>query len=185
LRPKSGLVKSYQSPIVSRARKILKERPSQHSFGVVRICQEDDVRGLLLVIGLVLPYTVFSLSSCATQEEMKPSATPVAKAPETKAPVAEAKVPSEKAPEVKAKPIKAKGDVGLLDLEKNYMIVVTKEGKLITVDFTDKTKVTKINPTPSKMEDIGLGSSATVEYQAKDDKKIVTKIEYKAAKGGE
>jgi hypothetical protein len=140
------------------------------------------MRGLLLVTGLALPYIVFSLSSCAMQEEMKPSPTPVAKPP-----IVEAKkaAPPEKAPEVKVKPIKARGDVGLLDLEKNYMIVVTKEGKLITVDFTDKTKVTKISPKPSKMEDIGLGSSATVEYQTKGAKNIVTKIEYKAAKGGE
>ncbi|TAJ92681.1 hypothetical protein EPO44_14170 [bacterium] len=75
--------------------------------------------------------------------------------------------------------------MGLLDLDKNYMILVTKEGKLITADFSDKTKVTKIVPTPSKMEDIGLGSSATVEYQSNGEKKVLTNLEYKAAKGGE
>ena len=77
------------------------------------------------------------------------------------------------------------GDVGLLDMEKNYMILVTKEGKLVTLDFTQKTKVTQITPTETKMEDIGLGSSATVEYETKGDKHIATVIEYKAAKGGE
>src|SRR5204863_5496256 len=45
----------------------------------------------------------------------------------------------EKKAEAKAE--KAKGDVGLLDAEKNYMILVTKEGKLITLDFDQKTKV--------------------------------------------
>jgi len=137
------------------------------------------MRSLLLATGFILVYMLFALSSCAVQEEMAPPAKPD--------PMVEAKkaLPPEKAPEVKVKPIKAKGDVGLLDLEKNYMILVTKEGKLITVDFTDKTKVTKIVPASSKMEDIGLGSSASVEYQTKGEKKIVTKIEYKAAKGGE
>ncbi len=138
------------------------------------------MKSLLSIMGIVLLYMVFALSSCAVQEEKmaKPAApTPIVEA--KKAP------PPEKVPEVKVKPIKAKGDIGLLDLEKNYMILVTKEGKLITVDFTDKTKVTKIVPTPSKMEDIGLGSSATVEYQTKGANKIITKIEYKGAKGGD
>ena len=137
------------------------------------------MKSLLSITGLVLLYIVFALSSCAVQEEMAPPAKPP--------PVVEAKKapPPEKAPEVKVKPIKAKGDVGLLDLEKNYMILVTKEGKLITVDFTDKTKVTKVTPTPSKMEDIGLGSTATAEYETKGEKKIITKVEYKAAAGGD
>ncbi len=138
------------------------------------------MRSLLAITGIVLLYMVFALSSCAVEQQM---ATPVKPAPA----MAEAKKapPPEKVAEVKVKPIKAKGDVGLLDLEKNYMILVTKEGKLITADFSDKTKVTKIIPTPSKMEDIGLGSSATVEYEGKGEKKIVTKVEYKGAKGGE
>ena len=42
--------------------------------------------------------------------------------------------------EEKKKAEKVSGDVGLLDLEKNYMILVTKEGKLITLDFNQKTK---------------------------------------------
>lgn len=137
------------------------------------------MKSLISITGIVLLYMVFALSSCAVQEEMAPPAKPPAIVEAKKAP------PPEKAPEVKVKPIKAKGDVGLLDLEKNYMILVTKEGQLITADFSDKTKVTKIVPTDSKMEDIGLGSSASVEYQTKGDKKIVTKIEYKAAKGGD
>jgi hypothetical protein len=127
-----------------------------------------------------------ALSSCAVQEEKAAAPAKPAAVAEAKAPAAETKAPAaEKAPEAKAKPIKAKGDVGLLDLEKNYMILVTKEGKLITLDFGAKTKVTQITPTETKMEDIGLGSSATVEYQTKDDKNTATVIEYKAAKGGE
>ncbi|MBI2088014.1 MAG: hypothetical protein HYT78_04635 [Deltaproteobacteria bacterium] len=85
----------------------------------------------------------------------------------------------------KKKAEKAKGDVGLLDLEKNYMILVTKEGKLITLDFDEKSKVTMLEPKGAKMSDVGLGSSAEVEYQSKDDKKVVTKMEFRAAKGGE
>ena len=74
-----------------------------------------------------------------------------------------------KAEEKKAEPAKAKaekvsGDIGLLDTEKNYMIVVTKEGKLITLDFNAKTKATEIQETKVKMADVGLGSSANVEY---------------------
>jgi len=135
------------------------------------------MKSLFSVTALTLIYMIFSLSSCAVQDEMVPAPAP--------APAVVAKAPPAKAPEAKAKPIKAKGDVGLLDLEKNYMILVTKEGKLITVDFDAKAKVTKIEPTNSKMEEIGLGSSASAEYQTKGDKKLITKIEYKAAKGGD
>jgi len=135
------------------------------------------MKSLFSVTALTLIYMIFSLSSCAVQEDMAPSPAP--------APAVVAKAPPAKAPEAKAKPIKARGDVGLLDVEKNYMILVTKEGKLITVDFNEKSKVTRINPANSKMEEIGLGSSASVEYQSKGDKKIITKIEYKAAKGGD
>src|SRR5919112_3563217 len=67
----------------------------------------------------------------------------------------------------KAKAEKVSGDIGLLDTEKNYMIVVTKEGKLVTVDFNQKTKVTELKEKPTKMSDIGLGSAAAVEYTKK------------------
>ena len=75
------------------------------------------------------------------------------------------------------------GDVGLLDLEKNYMILVTKEGKLVTVDFDAKTKATQIDPTPAKIADVGLGSSAVVVYEQAGDKSVATSLEFKAAKG--
>src|SRR2546430_8566837 len=84
---------------------------------------------------------------------------------------------AEKAGE-KAKAQKVSGDIGLLDTEKNYMIVVTKDGKLVTIDYTQKTKVTELKETPAKMSDIGLGSAATVEYTQKGDKNFLSKIEF-------
>ena len=53
----------------------------------------------------------------------------------------------------KAKAEKVSGDIGLLDTEKNYMIVVTKDGKLVTVDYNQKTKVTELKEKPAKMSD--------------------------------
>jgi hypothetical protein len=85
----------------------------------------------------------------------------------------------------KAKAEKVSGDIGLLDTEKNYMIVVTKDGKLVTVDFNQKTKVTALKPSAAKMSDIGLGSAASVQYTKKGDKNYLTAIEYIAKKGGE
>jgi len=58
---------------------------------------------------------------------------------------------------------KVAGDIGLLDTEKNYMIVVTRKDKLVTLDFNTKTKVTEIKETKVKMTS-RLGSSASIEY---------------------
>jgi hypothetical protein len=82
----------------------------------------------------------------------------------------------------KAKAEKVSGDIGLLDTEKNYMIVVTKEGKLVTLDYTQKTKVVELKETTVKMSDVGLGSSATVEYTTKGEKNFLTKMQFIAAK---
>ena len=120
-----------------------------------------------------------ALSSCSTQEEMPAKPAPAAPAP---AAPAEAKAPAEKAPE-KAKATKVAGDIGLLDTEKNYLILVTKEGKLVTVDFDPKTKATQIDPTPAKIADVGLGSSAVVVYEKSGEKNIATSLEYTPAKG--
>lgn len=87
--------------------------------------------------------------------------------------------------EEKKKAEKAAGDVGLLDLEKNYMILVTKEGKLITLDFDKKTKVTVLKEEKAKMGDIGLGSSASIVYTGKGDKNTLTSVEFLPAKGGD
>ena len=83
----------------------------------------------------------------------------------------------------KAKAEKVSGDIGLLDTEKNYMIVVTKDGKLVTIDYTQKTKVTELKEKPAKMSDIGLGSAAVAEYTQKGDKNFLSKIEFTPAKG--
>jgi hypothetical protein len=88
-------------------------------------------------------------------------------------------------PAEKAKAEKVSGDIGLLDTEKNYMIVVTKEGKLVTLDYDQKTKITELKETPVKMGDIGLGASAVVEYTKKGDKNVLGKIEFSPAKGGD
>ena len=91
---------------------------------------------------------------------------------------------SEKAaPAEKAKAQKVSGDIGLLDTEKNYMIVVTKEGKLVTLDFDQKTKVTELKESQVKMAEIGLGASANVEYAVKGEKNFLNKIEFTPAKG--
>lgn len=85
----------------------------------------------------------------------------------------------------KAKAQKVSGDIGLLDTDKNYMIVVTKEGKLITLDFNQKTKVTELKESQVKMGDIGLGASAVVEYTVKGEKNMLSKVEFTPAKGGD
>ena len=102
--------------------------------------------------------------------------------------VAQEEKKAEKKAEEKAEPAKAKaekvsGDIGLLDTEKNYMIVVTKEGKLVTLDFNSKTKATEIKETKVKMGDVGLGSSAVVEYTTKGEKNFLSKMEFTPAKG--
>jgi hypothetical protein len=83
----------------------------------------------------------------------------------------------------KTKSEKVSGDIGLLDTEKNYMIVVTKDGKLITLDYNNKTKAQEIKETKVKMGDVGLGSSANVEYVTKGEKNFLTKMEFRPAKG--
>jgi hypothetical protein len=140
------------------------------------------MKSILSITGAVYVAMIFALSSCAVQDEMP--AKPAAPAPAAKAPAAPPAKAEAKAP-AKAKVEKAGGDIGLLDTEKNYLILVTKEGKLVTLDFDSKTKVTKITPTPGKMADIGLGSSATVTYEKVKDKNVATKLDYRPAKGGD
>jgi hypothetical protein len=148
------------------------------------------MKSFVLMTRIVFLSMVLALSSCAVQDDktVKPTAppapAPAAKA-EAKAPPAEKaveKASAEKAPE-KAKATKVAGDVGLLDVEKNYLILVTKEGKLITVDFDSKTQATQVDPTPAKIADVGLGSSAVVVYEQAGDKSVATSLEFKAAKG--
>ena len=87
------------------------------------------MKNIFPITGLAAVSLMFAMSACSTQEEMAPKPAP--------APASAAKAPSEptataKAP-AKSKVEKARGDVGLLDTDKNYMILVTKEGKLITL----------------------------------------------------
>jgi PBP1b-binding outer membrane lipoprotein LpoB len=126
--------------------------------------------------------SLFVLASCVTQEEMAPKPTP-APAPAAKS---ESKAPAEKAAETapeKAKATKLAGDIGLLDTEKNYLIIVTKEGKLVTVDFDTKFQPTQREFVPAKIADIGLGSSAVVQYTKEGEKNLATNVEYLPAKG--
>jgi hypothetical protein len=160
------------------------------------------MKTLYAVVALAVVYAIFGLSSCSSQQEASapsgrnaPSSRDQAeKAPPAKAEAkaetkaqksveAKAETKGETKGEEKAKAEKAKGDVGLLDTDKNYMILVTKEGKLITLDFDQKTKATMLEEKPAKMSDVGLGSAADVEYVTQGDKKIVTKMEFKPAKG--
>lgn len=141
------------------------------------------MKSLLLATGVAAISAMFALSACSTQEEMapKPAPKPAAPAPAPK-PEPEAKAPAEKTDE-KAKATKLAGDVGLLDTEKNYMILVTKEGKLVTIDFDPKFEPTQREPVNAKIADIGLGSSAVVQYTKEGDKIIATAIEFVPAKG--
>ena len=126
---------------------------------------------------------ILMVSACSTQEEMAskpaPKPAPAAPAPSAKA---ETKAPVEKSAE-KAKATKLAGDVGLLDTEKNYMILVTKDGKLLTLDFDPKFQPVEKTPHPAKMADVGLGSSAVVQYTKQGDKNVATSVEYLPAKG--
>ena len=130
---------------------------------------------LAMITNGVLLLGLFALASCAVEDKM-PATPPAAKAPAAPPAKAEAKAPA------KAKVEKAGGDIGLLDTEKNYLILVTKEGKLVTLDFDQKTKVTKFTPAASKMADIGLGNSATVTYTKQGNKNIASGVEYKTKK---
>ena len=127
------------------------------------------------------------LASCSTQEERvdKPTTTPAAPATKSAEAKTEAGAKAEGKAEAKVKAEKANGDIGLIDTEKNCLILVTKEGKLVTLDFDQKTKVTEVTPTPAKIADVGLGSSAAVTYTKQKDKNIATGVEFKAAKGGD
>ena len=156
------------------------------------------MKNLVTVSGLVLLAASLGIAACSTQDEMvaKPAAKPAAPAPaataktEAKADAkaeakGDAKAPAkdEAKSEAKAAATKLAGDVGLLDTEKNYMIVVTKEGKLVTVDYDAKFQPTQRDFKPAKVADIGLGSAATVLYTKEGDKNIASSVEFVPAKG--
>ena len=107
-----------------------------------------------VITNIVVASGLLALAACSTQESKPAPAT--APAPAPAAAPAEAKAPPEKAPE-KAKATKLAGDVGLLDTEKNYLIIVSKEGKLVTIDFDPKFQPTQRAFVNAKISDIGLG----------------------------
>jgi len=146
------------------------------------------MKSLFSMTAIIFALTLFALSSCSTEDNKTatapaPTAAPAAPAKaEAKAPAPEKAASAEKG-EAKAKATKLAGDVGLLDTEKNYMILVTKEGKLVTIDFDPKMTAMQKTQEDSKIADIGLGASAVVQYQKAGDKLEATKIEYTPAKG--
>jgi hypothetical protein len=133
-----------------------------------------------VVGGLAILLAAFLVLPVVAQEEKKADDAKKSGEPAKAKAGGEAKAEGEPA---KAKAEKIAGDIGLLDTEKNYMIVVTKEGKLITLDFNSKTKATEIKETKVKMGEVGLGSSANVEYVTKGEKNFLTKMEFVPAKG--
>ena len=144
------------------------------------------MKSLLSISGVAAFSMMFALAACSTQEEMAPKPKPApAPAPAAKAETkAEAKTDAKSETDgEKAKATKLAGDVGLLDTEKNYMILVTKEGKLVSIDFDPKFQPTQREPVAAKVADIGLGSSAVVQYTKEGEKSIATNIEYVPAKG--
>jgi hypothetical protein len=132
--------------------------------GYRHIGEEERMKLQLIIVGGLTMLLAVAFASPAITQEKK----------------AEKAEPAEK-----AKAQKVSGDIGLLDTEKNYMIVVTKDGKLVTIDYTQKTKVTELKEKPAKMSDIGLGSAAVAEYTVKGDKNFLSKIEFTPAKGGD
>jgi hypothetical protein len=145
------------------------------------------MKSVFPVTGVTAGAMLLALASCSTQEEKvtKPSASPAPPATKAAAAKTDNGAKTEAKAEAKVKTEKATGDIGLIDTEKNYLILVTKEGKLVTLDFDQKTKVTQVTPTPAKIADVGLGSSATVTYTKQKDKNIASGVEFKAAKGGD
>jgi hypothetical protein len=72
----------------------------------------------------------------------------------------------------------AAGEVVLIDSNKSYLILVTKEGKLLTFDFSPKTKVTDSTGMPKyNIESINPGEAAKLMYRTEGSKNLVTEIE--------
>jgi hypothetical protein len=144
------------------------------------------MKNLASVSGVALLAMSLGFIACSTQEEMAPKPAPKPAAPAPAAPAkteAKAEAKAEAKGEAKAAATKLAGDVGLLDTEKNYMIIVTKEGKLVTVDYDAKFQPTQREFNNAKVADIGLGSAATVLYTKDGDKNLATSIEFIPAKG--
>jgi major membrane immunogen (membrane-anchored lipoprotein) len=140
------------------------------------------MKNALRLSGMAVISAALMFAACSSQEEMAPKPAPAPAPVPAPAAKAEAKAPAEKS-ETKAKATKIAGDIGLLDTEKNYLIVVTKDGKLVTIDFDPKFQPTELKPEPAKVADIGLGSQAVVQYTKQGEKNVATSVEYRPAKG--
>jgi hypothetical protein len=74
------------------------------------------------------------------------------------------------------------GKIEFLDAKKNYVILIDKEGKLFTFDFTRSMTATELLPAGTRqvpVHQIPRGSSADVRYRMAGDNKVLTKIEFK------
>jgi hypothetical protein len=66
----------------------------------------------------------------------------------------------------------------LIDHEKNYLILVTKDGKLLTLDFSRKTKVTDSSGMGKySIESINPGEAAKLMYRSGSSRNFITEIE--------
>ena len=78
----------------------------------------------------------------------------------------------------KKRPSRGAGSVGLVDTEKNYLIIVTSKGKLIEAHFNNKTKVTKLVPQKSKISAIRLRARASITYSKMGGKNVLRSIKF-------
>lgn len=70
------------------------------------------------------------------------------------------------------------GEVMLIDPNKHYLILITKEGKLLTLDFSPKTKVTdSTGGAKYNVESINPGEAAKLMYRIEGSRNFVTEIE--------
>jgi Skp family chaperone for outer membrane proteins len=77
---------------------------------------------------------------------------------------------------------KIQGDIGLVDVEKNQLILVTKEGELVTLYFPRElaaTQLTSSGPRNVAMNALGIRSSVSIEYRTEGLKNLITKIEFR------
>ncbi|HEY2990616.1 MAG TPA: hypothetical protein VGL11_23070 [Candidatus Binatia bacterium] len=74
------------------------------------------------------------------------------------------------------------GDIGLVDTEKNYLVLVTKEGTLVPFDFARELTATQLTSSGSRkvgMNALGIRSSVSIEYRTAGPKNLITKIEFR------
>lgn len=74
--------------------------------------------------------------------------------------------------------IRVEGDVGAVNEQENTIILVTKEGRLVTVNVNFATKIQAFKAAKGNFVDIDLGAPARVEYMQKGEEKWATSITY-------